>query len=61
MIEYWDFDIYGYDASGPSGMGMMTTLPVDDERDLVAELREVVEEVTRTKLPKQPARPMGFL
>lgn len=61
MIDYWDFDINGYDASGPNGMGMMTTLPVDDARDLAAELREVVAEVTNKPCAPAPRRPIGFL
>lgn len=61
MIEYWDFYTYGYDASAPAWQGTQSTLPAESERDLVAELREVVEEVTRTKLPAPPARRIGFL
>lgn len=61
MIEYWDYWTDGYDAGGIAWQGTQSTLPVESERDLVAELRAVVEEVTRSKLPAPPVRRMGFL
>lgn len=60
MIDYWDFWLDGYDAPG-GGSGMATTLPVDWERDRVAELRKVVEEVTGKPLPERPKARIGFL
>ncbi len=61
MIEYWDFYLEGYDASGIVGMGTASTLHSDEPRDKVAELRAVVAEVTG-KPVDQPVRPrMGFL
>jgi hypothetical protein len=60
MIEYWDFFNSGYE-SPPSGMGMATTLPVENDRDLVKELHDAVESVTAEKVkPIEKAR-MGFL
>ena len=60
MIDYWDFWMDGYDAPS-GGSGMATTLPVENERDVVAELRAVVEEVTRKPLPAVDKPRMGFL
>ena len=60
MIEYWDYFNYGYDASGTTGQGMMTTLPVDDDRDIISELHAVVEEVTRIPVAPVNRAPMGF-
>lgn len=60
MIEYWDFWLDGYEPPS-GGSGMATTLHIDQERYRVAELREVVAEVTG-KPCEAPAKPrMGFL
>jgi hypothetical protein len=59
MIDYWDY-WYGYDAPY-GGQGMATTLPVEHERDLVSELRDVISEVTR-KPCDGPTKPrIGFI
>lgn len=60
MIDYWDFWFDGYDAPS-GGMGMMTTLPVEHERDRVAELRAVVAEVTGKPVESTPTVRIGFL
>lgn len=60
MIDYWDYWLDGYDAPS-GGSGMATTLPVDHERDRVAELREVVAEVTGKPCEAPPKPRMGFL
>jgi hypothetical protein len=59
VIEYWDY-WQGYEAP-QGGNGMATTLPVDCERDLVAELYAVVAEVTGNPC-EAPTKPrIGFL
>ena len=60
LIEHWDYFLYGYDAPS-GGIGMATTLPVDQERDIVAELRSVVEEITRKVVEVAPKQRIGFL
>ena len=60
MIEYWDYYTYGYEAP-QGGSGMATTLPVDQDRDRVAELREAVAEVTGKPCDAPPKARMGFL
>ena len=60
MIEYWDFFNLGYE-SPPSGMGMATTLPVENDRDLVKELHDAVESVTGEKVEPIAKARMGFL
>ena len=60
MIEYWDFYQYGYDAPS-GGMGMATTLPVDDERDYGAELRAVVKEITGKPVDEPQRLRIGFV
>ena len=59
MIEYWDF-WDGYDYGSVIGQGQTSTLPVENSRDLVAELHEAVEEVTRKPIDKPASVPMGF-
>jgi hypothetical protein len=59
MIEWWDY-WDGYEAPY-GGSGMATTLPVEPERDCVAELRAVVEEVTGKPVEVPPKPRMGFL
>ena len=60
MIKWWDYYMHGYEAPN-GGSGMATTLPVDHERDHVAELRAVVVEITG-KPCEAPTKPrMGFL
>ena len=60
MIEYWDYFMTGYEAPG-GGMGTATTLPVEEKRDLVAELHAVVEEVTGKPVDAPARLRMGFL
>jgi hypothetical protein len=60
VIEYWDYYLTGYDAPS-GGMGMATTLPVENERDYGAELRDAYESVTMEKIdPPQKLR-IGFV
>ena len=60
MIDYWDYFLTGYDLSG-SNMGMATTLPVEAERDIAAELRAAYTEATGNKLPEVEPRRIGFV
>ena len=61
MIEYWDFYLYGDDNAPLAGVGTASTLPAANERDLVAELRSVVEEVTGKPVKaSEPTRRIGF-
>ena len=60
MIEYWDFWNYGYEPP-QGGMGMASTCPDSPERDLVAELHEVVTEVTGKPSAPKPKPRIGFV
>ena len=60
MIEYWDYYLSGYQEPF-GGMGMATTLPVDQERDFGAELRAVAAEVTGRPFEPPPQRRIGFI
>lgn len=59
LIEWWDY-WHGYEAPY-GGSGMATTLPTEPERDVVAELHAVVEEVTGKPVEAPPRPRMGFL
>ena len=60
MIEWWDYYFNDY-PEPQGGSGCATTLPVEHERDLVAELRAVVAEVTG-KPCEAPVKPrIGFV
>ena len=59
MIEWWDY-WYGYEAPEKSH-GSITTLPFEPERDLVAELRATVEEITGQPVEAPPKRRIGFV
>ena len=60
MVDWWDYWMDGYDAP-QGGSGMATTLPVEPERDLVAELHAAVADVTGKPVEVQPKPRMGFL
>ena len=60
LIEYWDYWMNGYDATPPQSMGMASTLPAESQRDYGAELRAVIEEVTRKPCDPEQKRPIGF-
>lgn len=55
--EWWEF------TNDPAGQfsGYVSTLPTREERDVVAELREVVEEVTGKPVDQEPKRRIGFV
>lgn len=57
MPEWWEF--VNDDPSQFSGY--VSTLPVDHARDLVAELRAAVEEVTGEPVAEEPKRRIGFV
>ncbi len=61
MIEYWDFFLSGYEPP-QGGQGTATTLPAADRgRDVAAELRAVVAEVTGKPCEEATKPRMGFL
>lgn len=60
MIDWWDYWLDGYEAP-VGGSGMATTLPVEHERDVVAEMHNVVAEITGKPLPQPEPRRIGFL
>ena len=60
MIEYWDYYLHGYETP-TGGIGVATTLPVEHERDYVAELRAVVEEVTGKPIAPPAKQRIGFV
>jgi hypothetical protein len=60
IADYWDYYLYGYDAPG-SGMGMATTLPTEPERDIGAELRTAVEDVTGKPVAPPDKPRIGFV
>ncbi len=55
--EWWEFA----NEPGQQFSGYASTLPVDHVRDLVAELRAVVEEVTGSPVEDAPKRRIGFV
>jgi hypothetical protein len=58
MIEWWDY-WHGYEAPY-GGQGTATTLPVEQERDIVQELHEAVKDATGYEPPRPPPRKIGF-
>ncbi len=48
-------------GGAPDFMGHVSTLPVDHEHDVAAELRKVVEEVTGKPVESPPPRRIGFI
>lgn len=60
MIEWWDYYLYGYDAPERSH-GSVTTLPLDQVRDVAQELRDVVAEVTGEPCEAAERPRIGFI
>ena len=60
IADYWDYWLQPYEPPS-GGMGMMSTLPVEHERDRVAELRAVVAEVSGKPCEAPPTPRIGFL